>query len=108
VIATLLDSQRELAHAMTMKSEPEKLIERHAQLVHSEMQKVQSHVQRKSGEWIVNTLMIAGCDVPFRYKRKRMYKSLEGAPVNLTYYPVTDRVAGIEIEIMNVVRIRRA
>ena len=108
MLSYLVNSQRELAHAMTMKSESEKLIERHAQLVHSEMQKVQSHVQRKSGEWIVNTLMIAGCDVPFRYKRKRMYKSLEGAPVNLTYYPVTDMVAGIEIEIMNVVRIRRA
>ena len=91
-----------------MKSEPEKLTERHAQLVHSQMQKVRSHVQRNSGEWIINTLMIAGCDVPFRYKRKRMYKSLEGAPVNLTYYPVTESVAGIEIELMKVVRIRRA
>ena len=91
-----------------MKSEPEKLIERHAQLVHSDLQKVLSHVQRKSGEWSINTVMIAGCEVPFRYKRKRMYKSLEGAPVNLTYYPVTDSVAGIEIEIMNVVRIKRA
>ena len=91
-----------------MKSEPEKLLQRHAELVHSDMQKVLSHVQRKSGEWIINTLMIAGCEVPFRYKRKRLYKSLEGAPVNLTYYPVTEVVAGIEVEIMNVVRVRRA
>ena len=96
------------AHVVLMKSEPEKLTARHAQLVHSDMQKVQSHVQRKSGEWIINTLMVVGCDVPFRYKRKRVYKTLEGAPVNLTYYPITDVVAGIEIEVMNVVRIRRA
>jgi hypothetical protein len=91
-----------------MKSEPEKLIQRHEQLVHSDLQKVLSHVQRKSGEWVINTLMIAGCDVPFRYKRKRLYKNLQGAPVNLTYYPVTEVVAGIEVEIMNVVRVTRS
>jgi hypothetical protein len=91
-----------------MKSEPEKLIERHAKLVHSEGQKVLSHVQRESGEWIINTLMIENCEVPFRYKRRRKYKCLEGVPVNLTYYPVTDVVAGIEIDVMNVVRIKRA
>ena len=72
------------------------------------MRKVVSHVQREAGEWIVNTLMIEGYDVAFRYKRKRKYRSLQGALVNLTYYPATDVVAGIEIEIMNVVRIKRA
>jgi hypothetical protein len=91
-----------------MKSEPDKLLERHEQLVHSQLRKVSSHVQRESGEWIINTLLTEGCEVPFRYKRKRMYRSLAGALVNLTYYPATDAVAGIEIEIMNVVRIRRA
>lgn len=91
-----------------MKSEPDKLLERHRQLVHSQLRKVNSHVQRESGEWFVNTLMTEGCEVPFRYKRKRMYRSLTGALVNLTYYPATDTVAGIEVEIMNVVRIRRA
>jgi hypothetical protein len=91
-----------------MKSEPDKLLERHQQLVHSQLRKVNSHVQRASGEWIINTLMTEGCEVPFRYKRKRMYRSLAGALVNLTYYPATDAVAGIEVEIMNVVRIRRA
>ena len=91
-----------------MKSEPGKLLDRHADLVHSDMQRVLSHVQRRSGEWIINTLMIEGCEVPFRYKRKRQYRSLRGARVNLTYYAATDVVAGIEIEIMNVVRIRRA
>jgi hypothetical protein len=91
-----------------MKSEPEKLLERHAPLVHSDQQKVVSHVQRQAGEWVINTLMIDGYDVPFRYKRKKMYKCLKGAPVNLTYYPATDTVAGIEMEIMNVVRIKRS
>jgi len=91
-----------------MKSEPEKLLERHADLVHSNMQKVVSHVQRRSGEWILNTLMIDGHDVPFRYRRKRQYRSLEGARVNLTYYPISESVAGIEMEAMKVVRIRRA
>lgn len=91
-----------------MNSDPEKLIERHADLVHSEQRKVVSHVQREAGEWFINTILTEGCEVPFRYKRKRKYKSLQGAVVNLTYYPATDIVAGIEIEIMTVVRIKRA
>jgi len=91
-----------------MKSDPEELVARHAALVHSDLRKVVSHVQRRSGEWIVNTLMLEGYDVRFRYKRKRMYRNLEGACVNLTYYPATHPVAGIEMEIMNVVRIRRS
>ena len=91
-----------------MKSEPDKLLARHQDLVHSELQKVVSHVQREAGDWIINTLMLEGCEVPFRYKRKRRYKSLVGGLVNLTYYATTDAVAGIEIEIMSVVRIRRA
>lgn len=91
-----------------MKSEPDKLLERHEQLVHSQLRKVTSHVQRESGEWIINTLMTEGCEVPFRYKRKRLYRSLVGALVNLTYYPTAESVAGIEVEIMNVVRIKRA
>ncbi|MCP4042316.1 MAG: hypothetical protein GY731_10235 [Gammaproteobacteria bacterium] len=91
-----------------MKSEPEKLLKRHSKLVHSEMQKVTSHVQRESGDWIINTLMIEGCDVPFKYKRKRQYKNATGQRVNLTYYPSTETVAGMEFEVMNVVRIRIA
>lgn len=91
-----------------MKSDAEKLIERHADLVHSEKRKVVSHVQREDGEWVINTIMAEGCEVPFRYKRKQKYKNLQGALVNMTYYPATDFVAGIEVEIMNVVRIKRA
>jgi len=89
-----------------MKSEPEKLIAKHKNLVHSDMRKVTSHVQREAGEWIINTLMIEGCEVPFKYKRKKKYKNIKGQRVNLTYYPDTETVAGIEMEVMTVVRIK--
>ena len=72
------------------------------------MRKVTSHVQRQAGEWIINTLMIEGCDVPFKYKRKQKYKDIKGQRVNLTYYPDTETVAGIEMEVMTVVRIKVA
>jgi hypothetical protein len=89
-------------------SDPEKLLEKHRKLVHSDMQKVMSHVQREEGNWLINTLMIEGCDVPFKYKRKKRYKSLNGQRVNLTYYPSVDVVAGFEMETMVVVRIKVA
>jgi hypothetical protein len=91
-----------------MKSEPKKLLERHKNLVHSEMLKVNSHVQREAGEWIINTLMIEGSEVPFKYKRKKKYKNIKGQRVNLTYYPDIESVAGIEMEVMTVVRIKIA
>ncbi len=40
----------------------------------------------KKGDWILNSLMIEGCEVPFKYKRTRKYKNLQGQRVNLTYY----------------------
>ena len=91
-----------------MNSDPEALIKKHKQLVHSEMQKVTSHVQRDDGDWTVNTVMIEGCDVPFKYRRKQHYKSIQGQRVNLTYYPSTEKVAGFDVEIMKVVRIKIA
>lgn len=72
------------------------------------MQRVDSHVQRDTKEWVLNTLMVEGCDVPFKYKRKKMYKNLKGQRINLTYYPLTETVAGINLEIMKVVRIKVA
>ena len=89
-----------------MSSDPEKLIKKHDKLTHSDHVKVLSHVQREKEEWVLNTLMIENCDAPFKYKRKKKYKSLEGARVNLTYYPDVQNVAGIEMEIMTVVRIK--
>ncbi len=89
-----------------MKSDPKKLLKKHHALVHSEMLKVTSHVQRRVNDWIVNTVMAEGYDVPFKFKRQRAYKNLKGARVNLTYYPAVETVAGIEFEVMNVVRIK--
>ena len=91
-----------------VKSDAGKLIKRHRKLVHSEMVKVTSHVQRNAGEWFINTLMIEGYDVPFKYKRKKVYRVLKGQRVNLTYYPDIEKVAGFELEVMNVVRVRIA
>lgn len=91
-----------------MKSPADKLLKKHDKLTHSEMAKVTSHVQREAGEWIINTVMVEGCDVAFKYKRMRSYKNLSGGYVNMTYYPDTETVAGIEVEIMKVVRIKRS
>lgn len=87
-------------------SDAKKLTAKHKNLTHSDERKVISHVQREEGEWFINTLMIEGCEVPFRYKRKQRYRNLEGQRVNLTYYHDTLAVAGFEMEVMSVVRIR--
>ncbi len=90
-----------------MTSTTDKLLEKHRTLIHSEQKKVASHAQRDIGDWILNTLMIEDCDVPFRYKRKKRYKSLVGARVNMTYYRETESIAGLEMEVMKVVKITR-
>jgi len=89
-----------------MKSPVKDLLSNHQKLTHSDMMKVESHVQRAEGDWYINTLMIEGYDVPFKYKRKKLYKRLNGQRVNLTYYPATEEVAGFKMEVMNVVRIK--
>lgn len=93
-----------------MKSPVDKLLKKNRELIHSEMMKVNSHVQRdeKNTDWIINTLTLEGYDVPFRFKRKKAYRNLKGARVNLTYYVSVEKVAGFDMEIMNVVRIRMA
>jgi hypothetical protein len=52
--------------------------------------------------------MLSGYDVPFVYKRKQRYQNLSGARVNLSYYPSRQITAGLEFEIMKVVRLRRS
>ena len=89
-----------------MKSAVDKLLKKHKELTQSDMMKVVSHKQRESGDWIINTLMIEGYDVAFKFKRKQAYKNLKGQRVNLTYYPVIESVAGMELELMNIVRIK--
>jgi len=86
----------------------DKLLKSHQKLTHSEMVKVTSHVQRDTKEWVLNTIMIEDYDVPFKYKRKKKYKNITGQRVNLTYYPITESVAGMEMETMKVVRIKIA
>jgi len=89
-----------------MKKDINKLINKHHQLTHTENISVVSHVQREEGEWFINTIMLDGVSSPFKYKRKQLYKSLNKQKVNITYYPSVEEVAGFEIEIMNIVRIK--
>lgn len=90
-----------------MQSDPKKLVEKNKNLTHSELMKVVSHVQREQDDWILHTLMVEGCDVPFKFKRKGNYQSLKGARVNMTYYSTQETVAGMNFEMMKVVRIKR-
>ncbi|PSW18133.1 hypothetical protein C9I98_17245 [Photobacterium sanctipauli] len=89
-----------------MKSDVDKLLSNHRDLVHSEGMKVASHTQREDGDWVLHTLMLDGVDAPFKFKRQKKYKNLKGAKVNLTYYPTVEQVAGFEVEVMKVVRIK--
>ena len=91
-----------------MLSDAKKLVEKHKQLNHSDAVKVVSHVQREQDDWFINTVMIADCEVPFKFKRKKRYQPLQGARVNITYYPTTELVASMEFEVMKVVRIKRS
>lgn len=90
-----------------MQTDPEALLEKDRRLIHSENQKVISHTMRDDDCWVLHTLMIDGCEAPFKFKRQQKYKSLKGARVNLTYYVDSEKVAGLQFEIMRVVRIKR-
>lgn len=91
-----------------MQSDPDKLTKKHARLTHSDSLKVGSHVQRKVADGYLNTLMVVGVDVPFKYQRRKLYKNLRGQRVNLTYYRAEETVAGMVFEVMRVVRVRVA
>jgi len=90
-----------------MQSDPKKLVEKNKELTHSELMKVVSHVQREQGDWILHTVMVEDCDVPFKFKRQGNYQNLKGARVNMTYYAEQEVVAGIPFEVMKVVRIKK-
>jgi len=89
-------------------SDIKKLLTKHQQLNQLDMVKVTSHVQRQNDDWVLNTIMLEGYDVPFQYTRRKVYKSLAGGCVNLTFYPESKSIAGTDFEIMKVVRIRRS
>jgi hypothetical protein len=88
------------------KTDAKLLTDKHQALTHSEHQTVVSHVQRELDEWYLNTIMLKGVSVPFKYRRKKLYKSLQNQQVNITYYPANEVIAGFEIEIMKIVRIK--
>ena len=89
---------------MKVKS-TKRLLAENEELVHSTNQKVTSHVQREDGDWILNTVLIDNCETPFKYKRRKKYRSLKGAHVDLLYYPSSEFVAGMEFEYMQVIKI---
>ena len=89
-------------------TEIKKLLKKHRQLNQLDNVKVTSHVQRDKDDWVINTIILEGYDVPFKYRRKTLYKNLKGARVNLTFYPETESIAGVDFEVMHVVRIRRS
>ena len=91
-----------------IKSDQQALLKKHRQLIQSNDKKVSSHVQREEDDWILHTLMIEGCDTPFQFKRQKQYRNLKGARVNLSYYPETQTIGGLNFEVMKVVRIRVA
>ena len=91
-----------------MKTDSQKLIQKHEKLIQTDNLKVSSHVQREENDWFINTLMFDGISSPFKYKRKKMYKSLVSNRVNITYYVSNESIAGFDIEVMNIVRIKIA
>ena len=90
-----------------MQTDPEKLIKKHHKLTHTDELKIVSHSQREKDSWFINSIMVEGCDVPFKYKRPQKYKMLnKGQRVNMTYYPEQETVAGLSFDFMKVVRIK--
>ncbi|QLE85604.1 MULTISPECIES: hypothetical protein [Shewanella] len=90
-----------------MKHVVDQMLSKHKQLVHSEGVKILSHTQRDVDDWVQHTVMIEGCDAPFKFKRTKRFRTLQGHKVNMTYYPETESVAGFDFEVMKVVRIKR-
>ena len=72
------------------------MIAKHQKLNQLYIVNVMSHVQREKDEWVLNTIMLEEYDVPFQYSRRKVYKNLAGARVNLTYYPETKSNAGVD------------
>ena len=52
-------------------SETKRLLKKHQKLNQLDMAKVTSHVQRETDDWVLNTVVLEGYDVPFQYTRKK-------------------------------------
>lgn len=83
------------------------LLAENDQLVHATMQTVRSHVQRREGDWILNTVMLEGQEVPYKYKRRKKHPSLRGARVDVIFYPDVEVIARMQFDCMRVIRIQR-
>lgn len=59
-----------------MKSSLDKMLANHNKLIHTEGVKITSHTQREVEEWVQHTVMIEGCDVPFKFKRPKNFDAL--------------------------------
>ena len=57
-----------------MKRSIDKLLKKNSELNQLDFVKVLSHVQRETNGWILNTLLLDGYDVPFKYRRKQAYR----------------------------------
>ena len=53
-----------------MRSDLKKMLNKNQQLNQLDMATVASHIQREGDEWIYNTIMLEGYDVPFKYCAK--------------------------------------
>lgn len=90
-----------------MQTDPDKLVKKHHKLTHSDELTVISHMQREKDGWFINSIMLEGCELPFKYKRQQKYKKLnKGQRINVTYYPAEKVIAGLKFDYMKVVRIR--
>ncbi|MDN3653896.1 hypothetical protein QWY77_14240 [Thalassotalea ponticola] len=89
-----------------MDKQRKPLLTKHPNLSQTGNRKVVSHVQRREGDWYVNTR--GAVDVPSTYKRTQPYQSLQGCRVNVNYYPPEQSIAGYTLEYMKVVRVRRS
>jgi hypothetical protein len=91
---------------MARKTALQLLLETHPNLVHSELCRVTSHVQREEDGWYVNTLLIAKTDVPFIFKRRKKYNKLVDRVVVIKYITEGYDIWGVDLETMKVVRIK--
>lgn len=90
-----------------MLTNPDKLLKKHTELIHSDNMKIVTHTQREKDGWFINSIMLENCEVPFKYKRKQRYKALtKGQRVNLTYYRSQEEISGLQFDMMNVIRIK--
>ncbi|MGL4835142.1 MAG: hypothetical protein ACRCXH_12080, partial [Shewanella sp.] len=66
-----------------MNKAVKKMLANHERLIHSDGVTVLSHTQREKGDWVQHTVMVENCDVPFKFRRVKKYKSLQGQKISV-------------------------